>query len=140
MTTEEPASTGFSYKESTSLSDIDETIIREAELDTLTLGDNSSRTYNKSEPSSKKRKRDINTYECDFSVSAAWKKNITNFSSRAATATNKNLLNKPIQFLIKYKKYKYIYYTHTKYLTSYFGLRTRELKEKKIKEILKIIY
>jgi len=69
-----------------------------------------------------------------------WKKNITNFSSRAATTINKNLLNKPIQFLVKYKKYKYICYTHIKYLASYFGLRIRELKEGKIKEILEIIY
>ncbi len=52
---------------------------------------------------------------------------------------NKSFLDKPIQFLIKYKKYRYIYYIYIKYLISYFGLRTRELK-KKIKEILKIIY
>ena len=35
---------------------------------------------------------------------------------------------------------KYIYYIYIKYLTSYFGLRTRELKEGKRKEILKTIY
>src|SRR6266498_3740967 len=138
--TKKPAPTGSDHKKFTSLFNINETIIRETELNTLTLEDDSSGIYNKSKPSSKKRKRDINIYEYNPSVFIAWKKNITNFSSRAATATNKNLLNKPIQFLIKYKKYKYIYYTHTKYLTSYFGLRTRELKEKKIKEILKIIY
>ncbi len=68
------------------------------------------------------------------------KKKNTNFSSRAAITINESFLNKPIQFLIKYKKYRYIYYTHTKYLISYFGLRTRELKERKIKEILKTIY
>ena len=57
------------YKESTSLSNINKTIIREAELDTLTLEDNLSKTYNKSGSSSKKRKRNINIYECDSSVS-----------------------------------------------------------------------
>ncbi len=140
MTTEGPTSIKSNHKESTPLSDVNETIIREAELDTLTLENDLSETYNKSGPSSKKRKRDINIYKYNSSVSTAWKKNIINFSSRAATTANKNLLNKPIQFLVKYKKYKYTYYTHTKYLTSYFGLRTRELKEGKIKEILKIIY
>ncbi len=132
--------TGPGYKESTPFSDVDETIIREAELDVLTLGDDPSRTYNESGLSSKKRKRDINIYGYNPSVSAAWKKNIANFSSRAATTANKNFLSKPIQFLIKYKKYRYIYYIYTKYLTSYFGLRTRELKERKIKKILKTIY
>src|SRR6266498_4257422 len=49
-------------------------------------------------------------------------------------------LDKSIQFLIKYKKYRYIYYIYIKYFTSYFGLRTRELKEGKMKEVLEIIY
>ncbi len=44
------------------------------------------------------------------------------------------------RFLVKYKKYKYTYYIYIKYLTSYFGLRTRELKERKMKEILETIY
>ncbi len=140
ITIKKSVSTEPNYKESTSLSDIDETIIREAELDTLTLENDPSGIYNKSGPSSKKRKRDINIYEYNPSVSAAWKKNITDFSSRVATTANKNLLDKPIQFLVKYKKYRYICYIYTKYLTSYFGLRTRELKEGKIKKILKTIY
>ena len=59
------------HKKFTSLSDMDETIIREAELNTLTLGDDLSRTYNKSRLSSKKRKRDINIYEYNPSVSVA---------------------------------------------------------------------
>ncbi len=139
MTTKRPAPTRSGHRESTPLSNINETIIREAELNALTLGNDLFGIYNKSGSSSKKRKRDINIYEYNSSVSATWKKNITDFFSRAATTVNKNLLNKPIQFLIKYKKYKYIYYTHTKYLTSYFGLRTRKLKEGKIKEILKTI-
>src|SRR6266498_4250467 len=138
--TKESAPTELDYKESTPLSDVNETIIREAELDVLTLGDDPSKTYNESGLSSKKRKRDINIYGYNPSVSAAWKKNIANFSSRAATTANKNFLSKPIQFLIKYKKYRYIYYIYTKYLTSYFGLRTRELKEGKILNILNIIY
>ncbi len=70
ITTKGPTSTEPSYRESTPLSDINETIIREAELNTLTLENNLSKTYNKSELSSKKRKRDINIYECDPSVSA----------------------------------------------------------------------
>src|SRR6266536_5425653 len=140
MTTKKPTFIEPGYKEFTPLSDVNETIIREAELNTLTLENDPSKTYNKSKPSSKKRKRDINTYEYNSSVFTAWKKNITDFFSRTATTVNKNLLNKPIQFLVKYKKYKYTYYTYTKYLISYFGLRTRELKEGKIKEILKIIY
>ena len=140
MTTEESAPTGPGYKEFTPLSDVDETIIREAELDALTLGDDLSGTYDKSGLSSKKRKRDINICGCDSSVSVAWKKNIANFSSRAAIAVNKSFLDKPIQFLVKYKKYKYIYYIYTKYLASCFGLRTRELKEGKIKEVLEIVY
>ncbi len=140
MITEGSAFIEFSYKESTSLSDIDETIIREAKLNTLTLGDDLFETYNKSRLSSKKRKRNINIYECNPSVSIIWKKNITNFSSQAAIIINKNLLGKPIQFLVKYKNYRYIYYIYIKYLTSYFGLRTRELKERKMKKILKTIY
>ncbi len=140
MITKKSASTESSYRESTSFSDIDETIIWEAELDILTLGNNPSEIYNESGPSSKKRKRDINIYEYDFSVFTAWKKNIADFFSRITTTTNKSLLGKPIQFLVEYKKYKYTYYTHTKYLAFYFGLRTRELKERKIKEILKTIY
>jgi len=71
MTTKRPAFIEFSYKKSTSLSDVDETIIREAKLDILTLEDDLFGIYNKSELSSKKRKRDINIYECDFFVSAA---------------------------------------------------------------------
>ncbi len=65
---------GSGYKESTPLSNINETIIWEAELNTLTLGNNLSRTYNKSEPSSKKRKRDINTCEYNPSVFVTEKK------------------------------------------------------------------
>ncbi len=140
MITEGPAPIGLDYKESTPLSDVDETIIWEAELDILTLGDDLFGIYNKSKLSSKKRKRDINIYEYNFFVFAAWKKNIANFFSRATIIVNENFLDKPIQFLVKYKKYKYIYYIYIKYLTSYFGLRTRELKEGKMKEILKTIY
>ena len=96
MITEGPASIGFGYKKSTPLSDMDETIIREAELDVLTLGDDPSKTYNESGPSSKKRKRDINIYGCDPSVSVAWKKDVASFSSRVATVANKSFLGKPI--------------------------------------------
>ncbi len=78
ITTKRSTSIRSDYRESTPLSNIDETIIREAELDTLTLGDDPSGIYNKSGPSSKKRKRDINT--CEYAVSTAWKKNITSFS------------------------------------------------------------
>ncbi len=138
--TEGSAPTGSGYKESTPLSNMDETIIRKAELNALTLENDLFRTYNKSESSSKKRKRDINTCGYDFSVSAAWKKNIIDFSSRAITIVNKNLLSKPIQFLVKYKKHRYTYYIYIKYLASYFGLRTRELKEGKIKKVLEIVY
>src|SRR6266511_5353472 len=138
--TERPAPNEPNYKKSTLFSDIDETIIRKAELNTLTLEDDLFKTYNKFRLSSKKRKRDINIYKYDSSVFIAWKKNITNFSSRTTITINKSLLNKPIQFLVKYKKYKYIYYIYIKYLISYFGLRTRELKEGKIKKILKTIY
>ena len=140
MTTERPTSTEPNYKEFTPLSNIDETIIREAELDILTLGDDLFEIYNKSGLSSKKRKRNINIYRYNPSIFIAWKKNITDFFSRAATTINKNLLGKLIQFLVKYKKYRYIYYIYTKYLTSYFDLRTRELKERKMKKILKTIY
>ncbi len=94
--TEKLALIGFGYKKSTPLSDVDETIIREAELDTLTLGNDLSGTYNESGLSSKKRKRDINIYGYDSSVFVAWKKNVANFSSRATTTINKNLLDKPI--------------------------------------------
>ncbi len=96
MTTKESISTGPDYRESTPFSDINETIIREAELNILTLENNLSGIYNKSGPSSKKCKRDINIYEYDLSISAAWKKNITNFFSRATTIINKSFLNKPI--------------------------------------------
>ncbi len=84
------------YKKSTPLSNINETIIRKAELNTLTLGDDLSRIYDKFGLSSKKRKRDIDTCGCDPSVFIVWKKNITGFSSRIAITTNKNFLNKPI--------------------------------------------
>ncbi len=96
LITKKPAFIGFGYKESTSLSNMDETIIREAKLDILTLEDDLSRIYNKSGSSSKKRKRDINIYGYDLSVSAAWKKNIAGFSSRVATTANESLLSKPI--------------------------------------------
>ncbi len=56
MITEEPASTGFNHREFTPLSNINETIIRKAELNTLTLEDNLSKVYNKSGPSNKKCK------------------------------------------------------------------------------------
>jgi len=66
--TKEPTPIGFNYKESTSFSNIDETIIRETKLNILTLGNNPSRIYNKSGLSNKKRKRDINTCGYDSSV------------------------------------------------------------------------
>ncbi len=94
--TEEFVFTGSDYKEFTSLFNMDETIIWEAELNTLILGDDLFRIYDKSGPSSKKCKRDINTCEYNFFVFTAWKKNITNFSSQITTTANKNLLNKPI--------------------------------------------
>jgi len=84
------------YREFMSLSDMDETIIREAELDILTLGDNLSGIYDESGLSSKKRKRDINICGCDPSVFIAWKKNIISFSFRAAIIINKSFLGKPI--------------------------------------------
>ncbi len=94
--TERPVFIGLDYRESTPLSNIDETIIREAELDILTFGNKLFRIYNESGLSNKKRKRDINIYGYNPSVSITWKKNITNFSSRAATTVNESLLNKPI--------------------------------------------
>jgi len=75
---------------------MDETIIREAKLNTLIFKNNLFGIYDKSRLSSKKRKRDINICGYDLSVSVTWKKNITNFFSRVATVVNKNLLNKPI--------------------------------------------
>ncbi len=60
--------TGPDYRESTSFFNIDETIIRETELNTLTLGNNLFRIYNESGLSSKKRKRDINIYKYNPSV------------------------------------------------------------------------
>jgi len=71
ITTKKPTPTEPNYKKSTSLSNIDETIIREAELDILTLGDDLSRIYNESGLSNKKRKRDINIYGYNFFVSTA---------------------------------------------------------------------
>ena len=68
ITTEESASTGSGYRESTSFSDVNETIIRKGKLDILTLGDDLFGIYNKSGSSSKKRKRDINICGCDPSV------------------------------------------------------------------------
>jgi len=119
---------------------INETIIREAELDVLTLGDDLSEIYDESKLSNKKRKRDVNIYGYNFSVFIMWKKNVVGFFSRIAIAVNKNFLGKLIQFLVKYKKYRYICYIYTKYLASCFGLRTRELKEGKMKEVLEIVY
>ncbi len=68
ITTEGPTPIGFNYKESTPLSDIDETIIREAELDTLILENDPFRTYNEFGSSNKKRNRDINIYGYNPSV------------------------------------------------------------------------
>ncbi len=65
-----PAPTGPGYRESTPLSDMNEMIIWETELDALTLGDDLSGIYKESESSSKKCKCDINIYGCDPSVSA----------------------------------------------------------------------
>ncbi len=79
MITEGSTFIGPDYRESTPFSNIDETIIWEAELDTLILGNDPSRTYNESGPSSKKHKRDINIYEYNPSVSTTWKKNVINF-------------------------------------------------------------
>ncbi len=69
MTTEESTFTELDYKKFTPFSNMDETIIREAELNTLTLGNDLFRIYNESGLSSKKRKRDINIYEYNLSVS-----------------------------------------------------------------------
>ena len=96
MTTEGFAFTGPNHKKSTPLSNINETIIRETELDILTLENEPSGIYNESGSSSKKRKRDININEYDPSVFVAWKKNITDFFSRTATAANKGFLNNSI--------------------------------------------
>ncbi len=96
MTTEGPTPTESNHKKSTPFSNIDEIIIGETELNTLTLRDDLFRIYNKSGPSSKKRKRDINTCGYDPSVFITWKKNIADFSSRAAITINKSLLDKPI--------------------------------------------
>src|SRR6266536_2457750 len=67
LITEGSTPIGFNHKKSTPLSDINETIIREAELDVLIFEDDLFKTYNKSRPSSKKRKRDVNTYGYNFS-------------------------------------------------------------------------
>ncbi len=69
MIIKRPTSTEPNHKESTPFSNIDETIIREAELNTLTLENDSSKTYNKSRLSSKKYKYDINIYKYNPSVS-----------------------------------------------------------------------
>jgi len=69
--TEKPAPTEPDHRESTSLSNIDETIIWKAELNTLTFGNDLFGIYNKSRLSSKKRKRDINVYKYNPSVSTA---------------------------------------------------------------------
>ncbi len=69
MITKKSTLTGSGYRESTSFSNMDETIIREAELNTLTLGDDLSGTYDEFGLLSKKRKRDINIYEYNPSVS-----------------------------------------------------------------------
>ena len=71
MITKKSAFIGSGYKKFTPLSNMNETIIREAELNTLTLGNDLSGTYDKSRLSSKKRKRDINIYKYDLSVFAA---------------------------------------------------------------------
>ena len=94
--TEEFVFTGSDYKEFTSLFNMDETIIWEAELDILTFGDDLSGIYNKSGLSSKKRKRDIDIYRYNSSVFVAWKKNIADFFSRVAIAANESFLGKSI--------------------------------------------
>ncbi len=96
MIIKKPTPTESDYKESISLSNINKTIIREAEVNTLILEDDLFRIYNKSRLSSKKRKRDINIYGYNPSVSVIWKKNIAGFSSRTAITVNKNFLGKPI--------------------------------------------
>ncbi len=60
MTIERLVFIEFGYKKSTSFFDMDETIIRETELDTLTFEDDLFGIYDESGLSSKKRKRDIN--------------------------------------------------------------------------------
>ncbi len=77
---------------------MDETIIREAELDVLTLGNDLSGTYNKSGSSSKKRKRDINICGYDSSVFITWKKNIASFFSRTTATASKGFLNSRYNF------------------------------------------
>jgi len=69
MITEGSTFTESDYKKSTPLFNMDETIIWEAELNILTLKNDSCRIYDKSRLSSKKRKRNINIYECNPSVS-----------------------------------------------------------------------
>ncbi len=69
MIIKESTSIEFGYKESTSFFNMDETIIREAELNALTLENDLFGIYNKSGLSSKKRKRDINIYKYNPSVS-----------------------------------------------------------------------
>ncbi len=59
------------YKKFTSFSDIDEMIIREAKLDTLTFENDLFKIYNKSGLSSKKYKYNINIYKYNPSVSVA---------------------------------------------------------------------
>jgi len=81
ITTKKPTPTESGHKKSTPLSNMDETIIREAKLNTLTLGNNPFRIYDKSGLSSKKHKRDINTYGYNPSIFTTWKKNIIGFSS-----------------------------------------------------------
>ncbi len=71
ITTKKPTPTESNYRESTPLSNINETIIREAELNILTFKNDPSKTYNKSRSSSKKCKRDINIYKYNPSVSTA---------------------------------------------------------------------
>ncbi len=68
MITKKPTFIKFNYKESTPLSNMDETIVREAELNILTLENDLFGTYNKSKLSSKKRKRNINIYKYNPSV------------------------------------------------------------------------
>ncbi len=79
ITIKRSAFIGSDYKESTPFSDMGETIIRKAELNILTFENDLSGIYNKSGPSSKKRKRDINIYKYNSSVFVAWKKNVTDF-------------------------------------------------------------
>ncbi len=61
-------STESDYREFTSLSNMDETIIRKTELNTLIFGNNLFKIYNKSGLSSKKRKYNINIYKYNPSV------------------------------------------------------------------------